>query len=94
MKYLERLNGTTKVLVSIVVLVAALYGFDTHYAKASDVAAIQQSTGTILDVLKIQYLTRKGVLELKKEQRTITPAESVELRGIITILATLEKRGQ
>jgi len=94
MKILERLNGTTKLILSIVAIIVLAWQFDGHYAKASEVAAIQHSTSTILDVLKMQYISRKAVLETLKEQGRLKPEQAVELKGLISILATLEKRGQ
>lgn len=94
-KLLERLNGTTRLLgvlaICAVFLVTTTLAIETRYAKAGDVAQVQQTASTILDVLKIQYLTRQGVLQLKKEQGVITPAEAVELSGLKKILLTLEK---
>lgn len=98
LKFLDRLNGTTRVVTMLVVAAAGLVtgtvAIESRYAKASEVQAVQRSADTILDVLKIQYLTRQGVLQLKKEQGTITPSEAVELKGLAKILATLDKRGQ
>ena len=91
---LERLNGTTRVLVSLAVLVGAVYGFDTTYARASDVTSIQVSVATVVDVLKMQYISRKAVLELKREQGGLSPTEAVELTGLAAILDTFERRGQ
>lgn len=88
---LEKLNGTTKAILSVIAIVAAAYTFDSHYAKASDVRSMQQDVGKVVSVLKLNYITRKAVLELKKANGGLTPAETVELKGIYEILATLEK---
>ena len=94
MKYLEKLNGTTKVLISLAAFLALAFTFDKTYARASEVTAIQTSVATVVDVLKMQYISRKAVLELKREQGGLTPSEAVELTGLIAILDTFEKRGQ
>jgi len=91
MKFFDRLNGTTKVIVSLVVIIAAAYTFDSHFAKASEVAGLQQDVGKMVTVLTISYITRKTVLELKKANGGLTAAETVELKSIYEILATLEK---
>lgn len=91
MKMLEKLNGTTKVILSIIAIVAAAAAFDATYARAADVRAMQQDVGKVVTVLTINYITRKTVLELKKANGGLTPAETVELKSIYEILATLEK---
>lgn len=91
MKILDRLNGTTKLIISIGVIVVASYTFNNHYAKASEVEALKKGVGTIVSVMRVNAITRKTVLELKKANGGLTAAETVELKGIYEILATLEK---
>ena len=91
MTILDKLNGTTKAIIGIAVVLGIAWQFDGHYAKASEVRAMQQDVGKIVSVLTINYITRKAVLELKKANGGLTPAETVELRSIYEILATLEK---
>lgn len=57
------------------------------------VTGVQQDTTTIVEVLKLQYISRKTILELKQAREGLTPAEQVELRGTIQILKTLSRRG-
>ena len=90
MKVLEKLNGTTKLILSIVAIVVLAWQFDGHYAKASDVESMQQDVGKVVTVLKINYITRKTVLELKKANGGLSAAEAVELKSIYEILKTLE----
>jgi len=89
-KVLEKLNGTTKLILSIVAIVVLAWQFDGHYAKASDVESMQQDVGKVVTVLKINYITRKTVLELKKANGGLSAAEAVELKSIYEILKTLE----
>lgn len=91
MKILERLNGTTKAILGVAAVVVLAWQFDGHYAKAADVQELQQGVGSIVTVLRVNAITRKTVLELKKANGGLTPAETVELKGIYEILATLEK---
>lgn len=91
MKVLEKLNGTVKLIISLVVIVGFLFTFDSYYAKASDVTGLQQDVGKVVTVLTINYITRKTVLELKKANGGLSAAETVELKSIYEILATLEK---
>ncbi len=91
MKVLDRLNGTTKLILSVVAIVILAWQFDNHYAKASEVQALQEGVGTIVSVMRVNAITRKTVLELKKANGGLTAAETVELKGIYEILATLEK---
>lgn len=91
MKVLEKLNGTTKTIVGLAAVVGLALTFNSYFAKASDVEAMQQDVGKVVSVLKINYITRKTVLELKKANGGLTAAEVVELKSIYEILATLEK---
>jgi cellobiose-specific phosphotransferase system component IIC len=89
MKILENLNGTTKAIIGIAVVIGIAWQFDGHYAKASDVETLQQGVGTIVSVMKVNAITKKTVLELKKANGGLTAAETVELQGIYEILKTL-----
>lgn len=92
---LERINGKTKTFMQIATAVTAIVlvtlWFEARYAKAADVKAMQQDVGKVVTVLTINYITRKTVLELKKANGGLTAAETVELKSIYEILATLEK---
>ena len=90
MKVLDRLNGTTKLVLSIGAIVVGAYVFDNHYAKASEVEDLQNGVGTIVTVLRVNAITKKTVLELKKANVGLTAAETVELKGIYEILAALK----
>jgi len=89
MKILEKLNGTTRLIISIVAIVVLAWQFDGHYAKAADVEELQHGVGTIVSVMKVNAITRKTVLELKKANGGLSAAEQVELQGIYEILKTL-----
>ena len=91
MKYLERLNGTAKTLVSLAVLIGVALTFNSYFAKASEVEELQQGVGKIVSVLTINYITRKTVLELKKANGGLNASETVELKSLYEILKTLEK---
>ncbi len=88
---LEKLNGTTKLILSVAAIITLLWTFDNHYAKASDVRGMQQDVSKVVTVLTMNYITRKTVLELKKANEGLTAAETVELKSIYEILTTLEK---
>ena len=88
---LDKLNGTTKAILSVAAIIVLAWQFDGHYAKASEVQALQSGVGKIVSVLTINYITRKTVLELAKANGGLTPAETVELKSIYEILTTLEK---
>jgi hypothetical protein len=91
MKILENLNGTTRAIIGVAAVIVMAWQFDGHYAKASDVEALQQGVGTIVSVMKVNAITRKTVLELKKANGGLSAAETVELNGIYEILKTLGK---
>jgi hypothetical protein len=86
---LDKLNGTTKAIIGIAVVIGIAWQFDGHYAKASEVQELKQGVNTIVTVLKVNAITKKTVLELKKANGGLTPAETVELQGIYEILKTL-----
>ncbi len=88
---LEKLNATTKAILGVAACIGLVYTFDGHYAKASEVEALQEGVGTIVTVLTVNAITRKTVLELKKANGGLSPAETVELKGIYDILKVLEK---
>jgi hypothetical protein len=88
---LDKLNGTTKAILGVAACIVIAWQFDGHYAKASEVEALQQGVGTIVTVLTVNAITRKTVLELKKANGGLSPAEQVELNGIYEILKTLGK---
>ena len=92
---LEKLNGRlrfwTILAAGAVFIVTTTVTVENRYAKASEVKQVQEAANTILAVLRIQNVARKAVLDLKDAQGTITPAERVELKGLIQILATLPK---
>lgn len=90
-KLLEKLNGTTKTLVSLAVLIGVAFTFNSYFAKASEVQELQQGVGKIVSVLTINYITRKTVLELKEANGGLSAAETVELKSIYEILKTLER---
>jgi hypothetical protein len=91
MKILENLNGTTRAIIGVAAVIVMAWQFDGHYAKASDVEALQQGVGTIVSVMKVNAITRKTVLELKKANGGLTAEQQVELNGIYEILKTLGK---
>jgi hypothetical protein len=88
---LEKLNATTKAILGVAACIALLWQLDGYVAKAADVQELQQGVGTIVTVLTVNAITRKTVLELKKANGGLTPAETVELKGIYDILKVLEK---
>jgi len=88
---LDKLNGATKAILGVAAVVVLAWQLDGYVAKASEVRELQQGVGKIVSVLTINYITRKAVLELKKANGGLTPAETVELKSIYEILATLEK---
>ena len=91
MMILDKLNGTTKAILGVAAVVVLAWQFDGHYAKASEVQELQKGVGTIVTVLTVNAITKKTVLELKKANGGLTPAETVELEGLYEILKTLEK---
>ncbi len=88
---LEKLNATTKAILGVAACIVIAWQFDGHYAKASEVQALQEGVGTIVTVLTVNAITRKTVLELKKANGGLNPAETVELKGIYDILKVLGK---
>jgi len=86
---LEKLNTTTKAIIGVAAVVVLAWQFDGHYAKAADVQELQQGVGTIVSVMRVNAITRKTVLELKKANGGLSAAEQVELQGIYEILKTL-----
>jgi len=91
MKFLDRMNGTTRLILSICAIVVLAWQLDGYVAKASEVQELQKGVGTIVTVLTVNAITRKTVLELQKANGGLTPAETVELKGIYDILKVLEK---
>jgi hypothetical protein len=94
-KWYQHLNGKTRLLVQfstiVVAIVIGTLGFEARYAKSADVEPIKTSVESLVAAMTIQQVTRQTVLNLKKADGSITPAESVELAGIERILEALER---
>ncbi len=88
---MDKLNGTTKTLISLAVLVGLSLTFNSYFAKASEVEELKKGVTIIVTVLQVNAITKKTVLELKKADSGLTAAETVELKGIYEILDALEK---
>lgn len=82
------------ILAGWIVFQAHAGNIHTGAASIEVAGGIQKDTAAIVNVLKVQYITQKTVLELKQASPGgLTPAEKVELNGIKEILETLSKRG-
>ncbi len=98
----ELLNGKLVLIRNIValvtVVVATTLWFESRYAKAADVQAVQrkvqqveQDTHLLIDVYKIEKRSRLAVLQLKAAQGGLTPAEEVELDSLEEIIDKIDK---
>ncbi len=103
-------SGKLTTLATAVTLLAGAYTIDSFYARATTVEDVETKVVAVegqvkivnrhmfnlLQVLKTQWITRKTVLEFRKQQGdNLTPTEKVELKNVTELLETLsqEKSG-
>jgi hypothetical protein len=86
----KRLNGTTKLIVIVSGIVIATLGVENRYAKSSDVEPIKQNVSALVAAMTIQQVARQTVLQLAAADGSITPAQRVELAGIVKVLDALK----
>lgn len=101
---LKEHTGKLTTIATIVPLILAWYAFDAFYARAQSVtdvntrvAVVEQQTKNtnkhimnLLQILKTQWITRKTVLEYRKQEgQILSPAEEVELKNITELLVSL-----
>ncbi|KKM94906.1 hypothetical protein LCGC14_1193520 [marine sediment metagenome] len=100
-------TGKLTTIATIVPLILAWYVFDGYYARATTVEDVETKVVAVedqvkivnrhmfnlLQVLKTQWITRKTVLEYRKQQGdNLTPAEKVELKNVTELLETLSQK--